>query len=173
MAVFVPFLSFSLLRSYADERMESKFIKSTAWRYILVAFLSLAVHRLPFHHTLRPISRYYKYQDEYISRQNVIDQLKGKDVRIAAPNNWIPHLTAQKSVAMAAVWIDTGRAGDVDVWIWDEKSDNFPSKLSTVELQDQVKLKLDYPNKYQDIIIDKNVRLWYRTPMPVNLLEFK
>ena len=161
-AVFLPFVMLAFLRSAEAPRVESAGLKRLCYAVILLGVLGLAARPSPFHHPLSSTLRYIEDRPRYRLRDRVVERLSDPQLRISAPNNWVPHLTDHAEVTMPSVWLENGGASTVDAWIWDRRGDYYPAKRGEDELRGDALRQIGGEGSIVKEMIGDGVELWLR-----------
>lgn len=158
-AIFIPLILFHF---FIILTIKPSIYKKIGWYFIFLVFVGQLLQSHPFQHPYSSIIKYYQNKTIYKQYESIIQELNDDNVVIAAPNNWLPHLTSNIHTRTIAFSIDSSLTHEVDIWIWQEGGDYFPSKQTAQELKEKL-----YPimSSYVWIRYDENIILWKKPDM--------
>ncbi len=159
-AIFIPFILIGFIRSIGDD---FRFNRILVAQVLVIAFLSLALRPAPFHHPLNRTIGYFKNREEILLREQIIASCKDPKLKLSAPNNWVPHLTDHDVVTMPSVWLEKGKVGSVDLWIWESGGDYFPSKVGDAELKLKVVEAMGGEGNISKIRFNNRIEVWRKS----------
>jgi hypothetical protein len=158
-AIFLPFIFVALVRRFRSVDLTGA--KKLALFVLMLSIVGLAARSAPFHHPFSRVRTYLGGRENFSLKQSVVESLLSETGNIAAPNNWVPHLSDHAEVSTTAAWLDRDQGNSVDVWIWDQDGDYYPSKEDQAALKSRVITQIDIEEYYKEIAAP-GVELWRR-----------
>jgi len=136
MAIFVPLIILLYFRSVDESTGRRR--KLFILQLVAVSVISLMARGQPLYHPFDPIAYHQKNFDSLHQRLDIIEQLNQLNLRIAAPDNWVPHMTSNPYVSSNYIYFTQYKPRSAYIWVWDPKGNYFPSPYPYEELKAMV-----------------------------------
>ncbi|MCX7835793.1 MAG: DUF2079 domain-containing protein [bacterium] len=155
-AIFVPIILFIFLSI-----LENQFhlIKRIGIQFLILIFIGQIWQAHPFQHPFSSILQYSKNREKFQRYSVIAESLTKSNYTVAAPNNWLPHLSANTNVFNLAYSIDSNTPLSIDVWLWDMDGDFFPSTKNEIMLKKQFEA---FEQFYEKISLHSKVELFVK-----------
>lgn len=162
-AIFIPIILFHFIAALAVNPTK---YKRFGYIYLFLLLIGQLFQSHPFQHPYSSVTKYFQNRQLYEQYDSLIDEIHDDHLIIAAPNNWLPHLTSNTNVRTISFCIDSSLTRDVDLWIWQGGGDYFPSTKSLNELRSEV--HLNWSQEYVTKRFD-NVELWIHPNVQIQM----